>query len=88
MLERARASRARACKVSRSLKIATNPGPVSGGENGWCRLSRKVTPAKGGGRENQRGRKYKPGGVKGRILRRLGIKMEGFSMLQSRRAAL
>lgn len=88
MPERARASRARSCKVPRSLKIATNPGPVSGGESGWCRLSRKVTAARGGGRKNQRGRKYKPGGVKGRISRCLGIKMEGFCMLQSRRAAL
>lgn len=54
MLESAWASHAHSCKAPQSLEIVTNPGPLSGGESGCYQHSRKVTPVRGGGKNEAR----------------------------------
>lgn len=54
MLERVWASHAHSCKAPQSLEIVTNPGPLSGGESGCYQHSRKVTPVRGGGKNEAR----------------------------------
>lgn len=51
MLERAWASHVHSCKAPKSSEMVTNPGLLSGGENGRYKHSRKVIPVRGGGKK-------------------------------------